>query len=241
MRSRNLHYFLLIILILAISACSSLLAAPKDTTQDVNSIMTQAAATAFVQLTQLADTAATTAAMPTAPMVPTNTVAPTNTTPPLEQVTATPSTDGTLPLATATSLPLGIIPTATTITAALPALATAATPCNASLFQADVTIPDKTEIKPLAPFTKIWRIKNTGTCNWAKGYGLAFFNGDRMSGEGKFFSKGDTIIEPGMDVEIAINMIAPEKKGEYYGEWIMVDDKGKSFGYPVYLIITVTK
>ena len=252
MKRINLQLMLLfLVTALAMSACGSLPFEEVTPTADVNAVMTAAAATAFVQLTEMANAQATTDAQPTATLQPTQTEAPTQTSSPLEQITATPGAGAAalssptpgLALATATSAVPGALPTATPIGGAItiPSNATAVTPCLASQYIADVTIQDKEEVKALAHFTKIWRIKNIGTCDWKKGFGLVYFNGEKMSGQPAYFSINDPVIKPGMQVDIPISMIAPEKKGEFYGEWIMVDDKGQSFGYPFYIIITVVK
>jgi len=76
-------------------------------------------------------------------------------------VTAIPSTTmpGLMPSPTtsATStLPPGVTPSAT----ATPR------PCNLVKFIKDVTFPDNTEVPPNTEFTKVWRVKNEGTCTW---------------------------------------------------------------------------
>ena len=53
--------------------------------------------------------------------------------------------------------------------------------CPAATFVADVTIPDGTYINPGASFTKIWRLKNTGTCAWTTQFALAADCRDRGS------------------------------------------------------------
>ena len=45
-----------------------------------------------------------------------------------------------------------------------PATVTPSTPCNAASFISDVTYPDNTSVVVGASFTKIWRLKNVGTC-----------------------------------------------------------------------------
>lgn len=239
MKIKNLARLLALTLVLVIglSACGSLPFAQSTPTQDIAAVQTSAAATAFVQLTEIAKSAlATEAAKPTATTPPTST----STSQPsgLEQLTPTGQPNGAALPATATVMAFG--PTATGgVTIIVPPNSTAIAPCYNSLFIADVTIPDNTVLKPLQQFTKIWKIQNSGTCDWDEGFGLVFFNGERMSGNPVFLSGRDPIIEPGMQVDMPITMTAPEKKGTYYSEWIMVDDSGKSFGYPVYLMIEV--
>lgn len=228
-----------------LSACSVVPNVAQTPTPDVNAVKTMAASTAYVQLT---DIAATNQAQPTNTSAPTPTITQEMPSMPLEQITAT--TDAQ-PMESGLSTPspaaaAAAIPTATmaaTMAGGISIIpqATQPVPCYASLFVTDVTIPDKTVLKPLQRFTKIWRIQNSGTCKWTKGFGLVYFNGAQLSGVPAYFSSNDPVILPGMQVDIPIHMIAPEKKGQYYSEWIMVDADGKSFGYPVYVMIEVRR
>jgi hypothetical protein len=45
----------------------------------------------------------------------------------------------------------------------------------------DVTIPDDTKMAPGQTFTKVWRLRNAGTCTWSKNYTIAVFSGEPMS------------------------------------------------------------
>ncbi|HLO15367.1 MAG TPA: NBR1-Ig-like domain-containing protein, partial [Anaerolineales bacterium] len=44
------------------------------------------------------------------------------------------------------------------------------TPCDKAAFVADVSIPDGTLFSPGFQFTKVWRLKNVGTCTWTTSY-----------------------------------------------------------------------
>ena len=228
-------------LLIILPACSALPNQSETPTPDVNAVKTVAASTAYVQLTNIA---ATNQAMPTNTSAPTPTFIAEATPLPLEQITATPDVQ---PTQSGVAIPgptseTAVLPTATAAggISILPQ-ATQQVACYASLFITDVTIPDQTVMKPLQRFTKIWRIQNSGTCNWTKGFGLVYFNGAQLSGVPAYFSSNDPVITPGMQVDIPIHMVAPEAKGQYYSEWIMVDADGKSFGYPVYVMIEVKK
>jgi len=56
-------------------------------------------------------------------------------------------------------------------------------PCtlDATLLE-DITIPDRKMMHPDETFTKIWRIKNSGTCPWPRGTVLAYSKGDHFPG-----------------------------------------------------------
>ncbi len=208
-------------------------AEPTPTAVDVNAIMTSAAATAFSQLTEIAEVATATLA-PTA-------------TPTLE---ATPATTGD----SATSAPPPLVIGATD-TPALPGLPTAipsftpapviggvatssAQVCKNSVFVADVTIPDGTVMKPGQKFTKIWSIQNTGFCAWDEGFGIVFWAGHSMFGQNDFFS-GNEKVQPGGIVDMAIEMRAPWEAGDHIGHWVMIDDIGQTFGTDLVVYIKV--
>jgi hypothetical protein len=82
--------------------------------------------------------------------------------------------------APATTPTLAVSPTVTSTP--LVTVTPSAIPCNMASFIADVTTPDDTSIKVNTPFTKIWRLKNIGSCTWTSGYQLVFDSGDSMGG-----------------------------------------------------------
>lgn len=51
-----------------------------------------------------------------------------------------------------------------------------------SEFVRDVNVPDGTHFAPGTPFTKTWRIRNSGSCPWDASYQLNFVSGERMDG-----------------------------------------------------------
>lgn len=103
-----------------------------------------------------------------------------------------------------------------------------------ALFQADVTAPDDTRIQVGRTFTKTWRIRNTGTCDWAIGYCLAYVDGDRMNGP-------DSVAVPqtaaGESSDIAVVLVAPSKPGRYRGYWQLCVNETEFFGDRVFVQI----
>jgi inhibitor of cysteine peptidase len=99
---------------------------------------------------------------------------------------------------------------------------------NLATFIADVTVPDDTVYAPDEAFTKIWQFRNDGSCPWESNYGLAFIAGEQM-GAPDFVSL-DTVVEPGEEGEISINLIAPSTEGTYRGEWKLHNAEGALFG-----------
>jgi hypothetical protein len=106
-----------------------------------------------------------------------------------------------------------------------------------AIFVADVTIPDGKVIAPGAAFTKTWKLQNGGTTTWTTSYSLAFASGEQM---------GDTTsvplpqsIPPGAQIDISVDMVAPDDPGSYQGYWKMKNASGQFFNDPVYVLITV--
>ena len=129
---------------------------------------------------------------PIPPLFVTSTLPPTNSA--LSQPTGTPST-----------VPPTIIVTS---------ISTSAPNCeDRAVLLEDVTYPDNTAAPRGEKFTKTWRFKNTGTCNWI-GYTIAFSTGDRMDSP-------DTASVPqteaGGTVDVSIDLVGPSQDGVYTG------------------------
>jgi len=92
----------------------------------------------------------------------------------------------------------------------------------------DVTIPDDTQMTPGQAFTKVWRLRNSGTCAWTKNYSIAVFSGDPMNAP-------DSVplpkqIDPGQTVDISVDLVAPTAAGSYQGNWKVRNASGTWFG-----------
>ncbi len=144
----------------------------------------------------------------------------------------------TLTAAAFTPTPLAPTPAAPTETPTLAfatdptqiALGTPGVPCNdLSIDRAtvDVTIVDGTQMTPGQEFVKTWKIKNTGICTWGEGYGLIYLYGDRMNGQPIPLG---VVVEVGQEVEVSVNLKAPEKVGSYISAWQMSAPNGVPFG-----------
>ena len=110
-----------------------------------------------------------------------------------------------------------------------PATVTPSTPCNAASFISDVTYPDNTSVVVGASFTKIWRLKNVGTCTWTSGYKLAFDGGDRMSAPDTVTLTSGTV-PPGGTVDVSVDLKAPADTGTYQGNYRLKEPGGALFG-----------
>ena len=123
---------------------------------------------------------------------------------------------GTPPTATATNTPGAITPT-------VPPSA-----CDKVQYVSDVNFPDGTVLQPGAQFTKTWRLKNIGTCAWAKDtYQLVYFSGEKMGASAAIFPKNVAV---GETVDVSINLTAPSAAGSYRGFWMFKNAKGELFG-----------
>lgn len=103
------------------------------------------------------------------------------------------------------------------------------TNCNSATFMADLTIPDGVVMLPGTHFTKIWRIKNTGSCIWNDTYSVVFKEGNAMSGS-PAFKLQDHPVAVGETTTISIDLIAPGSEGTHRGAWNLRNIKGETFG-----------
>lgn len=114
--------------------------------------------------------------------------------------------------------------------------------CDVAAFVADVTIPDGTVMDPNKPFTKTWRLKNTGTCAWTTSYAIVFDKGNQMSASAPV--PMPKTVNPGETVDISINMVSPLAQGDYIGYWKLRNASNVIFGLqadakPFYVSIKV--
>ena len=123
--------------------------------------------------------------------------------------------------ATATPIPATSTPIRPTNTAA------PSTYCDWLMFVTDVTIPDGTNFAPGEVFTKIWPLKNRGTCAWTPDYDIVFHSGSSMGGA-EMQMPG--YVAPGQSVDVAVTFTAPSAPGHYIGYWLLRNASGRLFG-----------
>ncbi len=111
----------------------------------------------------------------------------------------------------------------------LPTTTPTAVPCtDVATFIRDVTIPDGTRLDPGESFTKIWRIRNAGTCTWTSEYSMVLVSGSALQG-----SKVKTLpgpIAPEEVVDLSLDLQAPLERGSYEGFWQLRNAQGAVFG-----------
>lgn len=119
-------------------------------------------------------------------------------------------------------------PTAFATFTSVPPLQTVAK-CDAAEFVADVTYPDGSLVGRGNPFTKTWRIRNTGTCTWTPAYSLIFVSGERLGGKNAVALPAN--VGPGRTVDVSVQLTAPNQEGRYRGYWKLRSAAGFDFGF----------
>jgi hypothetical protein len=126
------------------------------------------------------------------------------------------------PIPTATLVPT-LAPTATP----LPTI-TQSVPCNAVTFVKDITFPDNSVVAPGQSLTKIWRLKNSGSCTWNSSYAIVFASGHKMNGPDVI--ELNVTVYPGETMDLSIDLVAPTTSGDYAGYWRMRGPDNVTFG-----------
>jgi len=101
---------------------------------------------------------------------------------------------------------------------------------------ADVTVPDDTEFAPGKAFTKVWRVRNTGTCVWEENTRLVFVSGEPI---GTATTVEVSSIAPGSTTDLSVDMVSPTDPGTYRSTWQLESPDGTRFGTQVYAQIIV--
>jgi hypothetical protein len=175
--------------------------------------------TAIARLTQMAQIGAPATASSTAATLPTQ-VPPSVTFIPPSPTFIAPSSTPLPP--TATAWPWRPSPTEVEVY----------TPCDWAQFVMDITVPDGSALPAGAAFTKIWRLRNIGSCTWTSAYRLIYDSGNRMQA---IRSRPlPRLVRPGETVDLAIDLVAPDIEGHYRGYWMLSNDNGEPFGIGAY-------
>lgn len=220
-------FFLLLITIILLVGCSTLANQPPIPDTGEEPVFTSAAQTVIAQVTLSAGETAVAqltqmASMPTATQTPEPT-----------------PTDALLPTATVT-----MQPTATQTPPPPTPIPPTPIPCDRGQFVQDVTVADGSVYAPGANFTKIWRLKNAGSCTWDTNYALVFVSGDALGS--RTLIPMPYNVRPGETVDLAVELTAPGWEGRYRGDWFLRNQYGQIFGVgadgttPVWVSIRVT-
>ncbi|MBI5564871.1 MAG: hypothetical protein HY870_08250 [Chloroflexi bacterium] len=111
--------------------------------------------------------------------------------------------------------------------------ATVSAACLSAKYIADVTVPDGTKFKNTEAFTKTWKIRNDGSCNWPDDTTLVFVSGTKM-GTPDSVKVGQVV--SGTEVDVSVALTAPEQFGNYTGLWQLKSAQG-NFGTQLSAVI----
>lgn len=201
---KNLHLLsFLLVFFLGLIACN--LSIPLQPNLTNEEIYTAAAKTMIADFTEQAGKNSTKTVVGESPIVTVPSVTP--------QPSDTP---------TSTSVPIP------TLVATIAKPSITPIPCNAVTFIKDVTIPDGTQLLAGSAFTKIWRLKNIGTCAWNSSYSVVFMSGNSMSGPVAFpLTSG--VVAPNQVIDVSVNLVAPVSIGDKQGNWAIRSPEGVIF------------
>lgn len=143
------------------------------------------------------------------------------------QVVLMTETATNLPTATATFVPPTPTNTPVPTNTATPTATATPVICNAAQLVADMTIAKDDMLPGGITFTKVWRVKNVGTCTWTKDFSIVYDSGRQLGGSTTKLTKK---VAPGETVDIAVVMKTPTEKGTYKGYWLLKDADGDTFG-----------
>ncbi|KAK4489022.1 hypothetical protein RD792_004814, partial [Penstemon davidsonii] len=109
-----------------------------------------------------------------------------------------------------------------------------------SEFVMDVNMVDGTTKEPLAPFFKIWRMRNNGKVAWPHKTQLVWVGGDNLSTmTSRELNIPVTGWGVGQELDVFVDFIAPELPGRYVSYWRMASPYGKRFGQRIWVLIEV--
>ncbi len=96
------------------------------------------------------------------------------------------------------------------------------------------------QMSPGWPFTKGWRVRNSGTCPWNSGYRLVYVAGNTPAAQmgGQPVPVQGTV-PPGQAHDFFVNLVSPLQPGVYQGFWQMINDRNTPFGQRVWVGIEV--
>jgi polar amino acid transport system substrate-binding protein len=150
-----------------------------------------------------------------------------------------PPDDGLIPLPTPAATPLPAATPAPTPTPTPP-------PCIYGMsFVADLNYNDQGMTAPpvMGPgqlFTKGWRVQNSGTCEWGADFQLMYVNGNRSEArmEGEPVPVGRPVAV-GEQIDLYVNLRAPQAPGVFQAFWQMRDNLGRFFGQVIWVGVQV--
>jgi hypothetical protein len=98
---------------------------------------------------------------------------------------------------------------------------------------------DNTEFLPGETFTVTWKLENTGTSTWTTSYYIQFTSGDQMDAEEKVYLPYP--VPPGKNVEVSVDLKAPNDAGEYKSVWSLLNTNDEVFYTNFFIVINVVE
>jgi len=95
-------------------------------------------------------------------------------------------------------------------------------------FVLDVTASDNSRFSPGEAFTKTWRLRNAGSCDWSPNYELAFASGHIMGGS--IPTRIGTTVAVGSTIDLSVALKAPLAAGTYRANFMLRTPEGVYFG-----------
>ena len=88
-------------------------------------------------------------------------------------------------------------------------------------------LPDSYQVRPGAPMTISWTVKNVGTTAWSTNYLLKYFAGVKAAEDSIPLGKE---VAPGGEVTVSVKLTAPSVEGKYNTWWKLANAQSQNFG-----------
>lgn len=107
-----------------------------------------------------------------------------------------------------------------------------------SRFISDVTLPDGAVVTPGSKVCKIWKLANCGSQEWPSGTKLLHVGGDSLLER----PQEPIVVHPAAangEVDVAVDLVAPEQPGRYISYFRLCGPRGMRFGQRIWVMLVV--
>eukprot|EP01156_Anaeramoeba_ignava_P018408 Anaeramoba_ignava/a91669_87.p1 GENE.a91669_87~~a91669_87.p1 ORF type:complete len:543 (-),score=208.92 a91669_87:58-1686(-) len=104
-------------------------------------------------------------------------------------------------------------------------------------FEKHLRVLDSAEFQPNETFTKGWRFRNNGSCDWEEGLTIKWFGGNDLRRNREVVKIPPK--KPGETVDVFLKMQAPSEPGRYVGYYRIVFSDDFHFGEQFFVVIHV--
>ncbi|MBN2006401.1 MAG: hypothetical protein JXA21_23820 [Anaerolineae bacterium] len=136
---------------------------------------------------------------------------------------------------TGSATPTPAKPGSATPTPTKPGTGAPSAACLNAGYLADVTIPDYSTVEANKGFTKTWRVRNNGSCDWPADTQITFKSGEQLGAQANVAVGA---LKAGETKEISVDMKAPAADGSYKGVWRLASGD-TTFGTNLTVVIRV--